>query len=107
VKLTSVGQVIATRSIRYEGSKDVAFVVNIGLPQPFRDAGDFYCPVQITPSSGDEAPVSYSVGIDSVQALHLAMKNAGGILFGINESCGGRLRWDGDENGDLGFPLPI
>jgi hypothetical protein len=107
VKLTSVGQVIATRSIRYEGSKDVAFVVKIGLPQPFRDSGDFFCPVQITPISSDDAPVSYSVGIDSVQALQLAIKNAGGILFGINEKCGGKLRWDGDENGDLGLPLPI
>lgn len=107
MKLTSVGQVIATRSIRYEGSKDLAFVVKIGLPQPFRDAGDFYCPVQIAPNSGDDAPVSYSVGIGSVQALQLAMKNAGGILFGINERCGGKLRWDGDENGDLGLPLPM
>jgi hypothetical protein len=104
VELTTVGQVIATRSIRYEESKDVAFVVKIGLPQPFRDGGDFYCPVQITPSPGDDLPVSYSVGIDSVQALQLALKNAGGILFGINERCGGKLRWDGDENGDLAFP---
>ncbi len=106
MRLTSVGQVIATRSIRYEGSKDIAFVVKIGLPQPFGDVGDFYCPVQIVRSSGD-APVSYSVGIDSVQALQLAMKNVGGILFGINERCGGKLRWEGDENGELGFPLPI
>jgi hypothetical protein len=107
VKLTSVGQVIATRSIRYDGSKDVAFIVKIGLPQPFRDSTDFFCPVQITPSSGDDAPVSYSVGIDSVQALQLALNNAGGILYGINIRYGGKLRWDGDENGDLGLPLPI
>ena len=107
MKLTSVGQVIATRAIRYDGSNEVAFVVNIGLPQPYRDAGDYYCPIQIAPTSTDDAPISYSVGIDSVQALQLAMKNTGGILFGINEKCGGKLRWDGDENGDLGFPLPI
>ena len=39
--------------------------------------------------------------------LQLAMELVGGILYGLNEKAGGKLRWEGDESGDLGFPFPI
>jgi hypothetical protein len=35
------------------------------------------------------------------------MELVGGILYGLNEKAGGKLRWEGDESGDLGFPFPI
>lgn len=105
MELQSVGQVIATRSVRTEGSEGVAYIVRIGLPQQFADSTDFYCPVEVE-SSSQESKILYSAGIDSVQALQLAMKLAGGILFRLNLESGGKLRWEGDEKGDLGFPLP-
>lgn len=103
--LKGVGQVIATRHIRKDGQN--AYVVRIGLPQPFPDSTDFYCPVQILTVSEDNIGIGYSAGIDSMQALQLAMRYIGSMLLRLNEQCGGRLRWVGDENGDLGFPLPI
>lgn len=103
MNLDNVGQVIATRTIKTKDGEN--YVVKIGLPQQFPDSTDFYCPIQI--DSGErEGKVSYSAGIDSVQAIQLALKHVGGLLFRVNEGCGGALRWDGDEHGDLGFPLP-
>jgi uncharacterized protein DUF6968 len=106
LKLTSVGQVIATRAIRMQGSSDTAFIVKIGLPCQFPDSTDYYCPIQITTKSGESNAVRYAAGIDAVQALQLAMKAVGAILYSLNEEAGGKLRWDGDEEGDLGFPFP-
>jgi hypothetical protein len=101
LKLTSVGTVIAERQIRNELGK-LKYVVKIGLPKRMRKSTDFYCPIQI--SSKGSGRVLYSAGIDSVQALQLAMQLIGGTLFRLNRQCEGKLRWDGDENGDLGFP---
>jgi len=106
MELTTVGQVIASRRIRSEGSNETAYLVKIGLPQQFPSM-DYYCPVQVSGEREDNGKVMYSAGIDSVQALQLGMKLAGGILFGLNQTCGGKLRWEGDENGDLGLPIPI
>jgi hypothetical protein len=106
VKLNSVGQVIASRSIRKDGSTDVAYVVDIGLPQQFPDSTNYYCPIQVTGKPQGKETILYSAGIDSVQALQLAMILIGGILFRLNEEAGGSLRWEGDEKGDLGFPVP-
>lgn len=107
MELTTVGQVIATRRIRSEGSGETNYLVQIGLPQPFPDSSDYYCPVQVLSESDNQGKVLYSAGIDSVQALQLGMKLAGGILFRLNQDCGGKLRWEGDESGDLGLPLPV
>jgi hypothetical protein len=51
-------------------------------------------------------PLIPQSGIDSIQALQLSMAAIGAILFHLNQERGGKLRWDGDENGDLGFPTP-
>ena len=105
MQLTSLGTVIAERHIRDE-TGETAFVVKVGLPQQFPDGTDFYCPIQVSAAQDTNAKVLYSAGIDSVQALQLSMTAIGAILFGLNQQCGGKLRWDGDENGDLGFPTP-
>jgi hypothetical protein len=34
------------------------------------------------------------------------MMLVGGILHRLNQERGGKLRWVGGENGDLGFPAP-
>jgi hypothetical protein len=101
-KLKDVGQVIATRSLYVLRAPDRKFVVEIGLPQPFPEGGSFYCPIQVIGDSEDRVvPVG---GVDAVQALQLAMKVISVRLFAINRQVEGQLRWEGDENGDLGFP---
>jgi hypothetical protein len=100
-----LGEVIATRVLRMTdgellSAKEV--VVKIGKPVPFPDGRDYFCPYQIT-GIGDEK-IRYSGGIDAVQALQLALIGAGSHLFALNDSCAARLRWEGDEHGDLGFP---
>jgi hypothetical protein len=80
--------------------------VKIGLPRQFPDSTDYYCPVQVVAEGDNRGQISYAAGIDAVQALQLGMKLAGGILVRVNQLCGGKLRWDGDETGDLGFPTP-
>lgn len=102
MELENVGQIIATRIIKAENT---TYVVNIGLPQQFPDSTDFYCPVRLD-SGEHQGTVAYSAGIDAVQALQLTLKHVGGMLLRLNLKCGGKLRWDGDEHGDLGFPLP-
>lgn len=104
MKLENLGQVIASRSIKIEGQDEI-YTVSIGLPRQFSDSMDFYCPVQIA-SETHKGEIMYSAGIDSVQALQLALRLIGGTLFRLNRECEGKLRWDGDEHGDLGFPLP-
>jgi len=100
-----LGEVIATRVLHLiegEGPSVEEVVVKIGKPVPFPDGRHYICPFQIT-GMGDEE-TRYAAGIDAVQALQLVMIPIGGYLVRLNQSCGGRLRWDGDEHGDLGFP---
>jgi hypothetical protein len=44
-------------------------------------------------------------GLDSIHALQLALEKVGIDLHVLNEAHGGAIRWDGDADGDLGFPL--
>ena len=100
-----LGEVIATRVLRLadgEASTVRKVVVKIGKPVPFPDGRHYLCPFQVT-GMGDEE-TRYAAGIDAVQALQLVMIPIAGYLVGLNRSSGGRLRWDGDEHGDLGFP---
>ena len=105
MKLTTVGLVIAERQILDETGA-TAYVIKIGIPQPFSDGIDFYCPVQVLASGEPTGTISYSAGVDSVQALQLAFKLVGGALIRLNQKHEGKLRWIGDEHGDLGFPIP-
>ncbi len=106
MKLDNVGEVIATRRLFLDGevagSTDI--LVKLGKPQPFPDFADFYyCPYQIT-GLGDEK-VRFASGIDGFQAIDPTFRAIGIDLYlGLNPEVGSRLRWEGDEHGDLGFP---
>ena len=102
--LSSVGQVIATRRLTFVDDKTREVFVTIGKSQQFPDSSDYYCAYQIT-GIGD-GKIKHAGGIDAVQALELAMKMIGADLFAFNRALGGKLRWEGDEKGDLGFPMP-
>lgn len=105
MKLESVGEVIAIRRLCLNDDEKNEVFVTIGKPQPFSDSPDYYCPFQINGLLGRES-VFYAGGVDAIQAIQLAMKMIGALLYTSDEAKQGRLRWTGGSNGDLGFPSP-
>jgi hypothetical protein len=104
VKLVTIGEVIATRTLtmlRDQGAPSEVLVL-LGKPQKLPDHPDYYCPYQIK-GAGDEK-VRYVCGIDPFQALQLALSTLGVELEVLNKELGGRLRWECDASGGLGFP---
>ena len=101
MKLEDVGEIIAVRNLFFEGETENKISVIIGKPQEYPGTSDYYCPVQIKGIGSEK--VEYAVGIDEVQAIHLAFKWAGAMLSHLNKSIGGRLRWEGGEPEDFGF----
>lgn len=102
--LNDVGHVIASRVFRaVHENESIEIQVIIGQPTKFPDSQDFYTPYQIV-GVGTER-VGYAAGIDSVQSLQLVMKMISYDLQFINEKSVITLLWEGDENGDLGFPI--
>ena len=91
-----IRRIAARRVYRAPGGKPV--VVTLGVPQPV-PGSDWGCPLQITGLNTTWRRPKYVFGIDSLQALHLAMQDAGRVL----ESAGQRLEWLGQTE-DLGMP---
>lgn len=103
IKLSNVGNVIATRELLLDNSKKV--LVLIGKPQPIPDGPDWFCPYQ-TQGIGS-GRVFYGAGVDEVQALIHALSMVGAELYTCEEYKDGRLTWgSGAARGDLGFPVP-
>ncbi len=102
MKLENVGVVIASRELTLDETGKVT--VLIGKPQQFGDI-DWYCPYQIIGIRSGK--VKRAEGVDSVQALVLALSIVGAKLYCSQEYEAGRLSWDGGTvKGDLGFPVP-
>jgi hypothetical protein len=89
-----LGQVIASRTFELEGGTAELL---IGMPAPFDDGCNFYCPFQLK-GVGDER-VRYAGGIDAVQALILALDIADVYIETRPETKDGRLTF-------LGRPAP-
>ena len=104
MKLESVGEVIATRSLLLlrDGTAKAEVIVVLGKPQAGQDQHGFYCPYQIR-GAGDEK-VRAAHGVDAFQALQLALSILAVELDVLNKELGGRLRWECDDEGGLGFP---
>jgi len=104
MKLDDIGEIIAVRKLTLlsgdEQSSEVLAL--LGKPKQLPQHSDYYCPYQIK-GVGSET-VRYTCGIDPFQALQLAIRSLAGDLDVLNRSLGGNLRWEGDENGWLGFP---
>jgi hypothetical protein len=104
VKMESVGEVIATRTLMLlqdDGTASEVLVI-LGKPRQLPDHHDQYCSYQIK-GAGDEK-VRYACGVDPFQALHLALSTLGTELEALNNELGGKLRWECDDMGGLGFP---
>jgi len=107
MKLESLGETIATRtlSLLCDDGPPSEVLALLGKPTQTPGYDDFYCPYQIK-GVGTEK-VRYSCGIDTFQALQLAIRSLGVELEVLNKDLRGRLRWEGDEKGWLGFPDPL
>jgi len=105
MKIETLGEVMATRRLQVSGEPEREVLVKLGRPQPSRDApdsGEYFCPFQIT-GAGDER-VRYAAGVDAFQAIELTLRLIGAELHRLNGQVEGRLRWECDESGNLGFP---
>jgi hypothetical protein len=106
MQLESVGEVIAIRTLFLANDPSRKVLVKMGKPQPLPDAlgDDHYCPFQIT-GLGSER-VTYAAGVDAFQSLELGLNMISSKLAFLNREHNGQLRWECDEHGGLGFPIP-
>jgi hypothetical protein len=106
MNLSDLGQVIAERRLRLVGEEGEGrqILVLLGSPRTFPDSPDYYCPYQIT-GIGD-GKIRHVGGVDAFQALEFALQALGAKLQALNQDLNGKLRWDADEKGSLGFPVP-
>ena len=104
MKLESVDEPIAIRTLTLirDDSATSEVLVLLGKPRQLPDHEDYYCSYQIK-GAGDEK-VRYSCGVDPFQALHLALSTLGVELEVLNRELDGKLRWEFDDTGGLGFP---
>jgi len=91
-----IRRIAARRVYRAPSGKPV--VVTLGVPQPV-PGSDWGCPLQITGLNTSWRRPKYVFGIDSFQALYLAVQGAGVVL----ESARQKLEWLGQTE-DLGMP---
>jgi hypothetical protein len=103
MKLYDVGEIVAERKLNLLNSDGppLEVLALLNKPNQLPDHCDYYCPYQIK-GVGDER-ARYSCGIDTFQALQLAIRTIGVELEVLNKDLGGKLAWDGDEKGWLGF----
>jgi hypothetical protein len=104
MKLDSVGEIIATRTLTrlQDQGPPTEVLVSLGKPHLTPGYSDYYCAYQIT-GAGSER-IMHSCVVDPFQARQLSLSTLGVELEVLNKDLGGRLRWDCDEKGDLGFP---
>ena len=98
MKIESIGVVVAERELEGQGhDKPCKVVVRFGKPVQDEKDGSWYCPYSITSPKGER--VFYGAGLDSLQALRIAISNVGAELTTLYSDLD--LKW-ADES-DLGF----
>ena len=100
--LNNLGEIIATRRLINLEASDKEILVLLGKPKPSEDSLGYYCAFQIL-GIGEEK-IKYAKGVDAIQAVQSAMLLIGTNLEFLNQQLGGKLRWEGATEGDLGFP---
>ncbi|MDA1132958.1 MAG: hypothetical protein O2905_07015 [Proteobacteria bacterium] len=94
-----VGEIIAERELDLADGGTVQ--VKIGKPQQFPEGHSFYCPIQIT-GLGKEINLRAG-GVDSLQALLMALQAISANLYTSDAARAGTLTWLGRRN----FSLPV
>jgi hypothetical protein len=104
MKIEKIGAPIAERELDGQnGGKPCKVVVRFG--EPFQDerADSWYCPYSITSPKGER--LFYGAGLDSLQALRIAISNVGAELTSVYSDL--KLRWaDGEDLGFSSFSNP-
>ena len=96
-----LGTVIAERTLTRVEHANALVRIRIGRPRKERATGDYICPVAIE-GIGDRK-LCQAHGIDSIQALQNALQAIRLELTPHTSS----LRWEGGQDGWLGFPKPL
>jgi hypothetical protein len=103
MEITTLGEITAVRIIELH-TEDGNSTVTIKIGKPVDvETGMSYCAFQIL-GIGNER-IRSAIGVDSVQALILALTKIGTDLYMSPESRAGRLSWMGDPSGNLGMPV--
>jgi hypothetical protein len=97
----SFGTIVAERTLTLVGRTAAQVRIIIGKPRKDRRSSDYCCPYRLE-GMGD-GRVQESWGVDSVQALQLAMQAIRVQLEPHSDS----LEWLGGQGGSLGFPKVI
>jgi len=103
VKLTHVGEVIATRRLRFDDDPKREARVLIGKPIQFSDSTDYYCPYQIVGVGTQK--VGRAGGFDGVQAIEEAIRILPVELTALLKE-NPTLRWEDAPLGNFGFREP-
>jgi hypothetical protein len=74
LNIKEIDIVVASREmeLRFEGGRTETFLVRVGMPYEYGDGFDWCCPYEIGTESNRKLRGIF--GIDSTQALELAMK---------------------------------
>ena len=94
--------VIATRELTFRTETGDEVFIPVSLFSPVRNDQDWGCQYSIEWPDGIETESAY--GIDSVQALILAIQRVGNSLYLSDYHKAGRLRWEKPHDG-YGFPV--
>lgn len=96
--MSAIKEPIAKRTLV---AGDAVIVVTIDKPE--EDEGDYRCRYSL--DIGQKNKLSYAMGMDSVQALQLAMIKINADLLNIGKELGIPVTWLDDTLGDTGFVL--
>jgi hypothetical protein len=100
LKIADLGQIIASRTLSFADGGEIT--IRVGQPfMPPNYGGNFCCPYQID-GIGD-GKIRYGSGVDSLQALYIALINISTDLYPSEEAKAGKITWQGER--DLGLPM--
>ena len=104
MEFETIGEIIASRMLHIvdENGNQRPVSVFIGKPQPAADLSGYECAYQIIGLGSQKT--HFGRGRDSIHALKTAMMLLATNLNHLNDELGGRLVWNGEPQGDLGFP---
>lgn len=94
--------IIATRVLKMRG-KNLDIEITIRIFAPEKNSLDWSCQYEIDWPEGTETMKAW--GVDSVQALVLALQMIGADLYSSNYHKAGQLIFDAPGRG-YGFPVP-
>jgi hypothetical protein len=88
----------------YKVGRSDARILEVAIFAPVEDQGDYRCEYELK-EIGKTTKVSFAVGVDSLQALTLALQKLGADVLFSDDAREKEVYWN-DQNEDLGLLLP-